>query len=95
VTQTTMSTFPCPFSHSGHLPEAVEMLPDGAISIETRGGKWVLRASQRLQARFEELLEGRKAGTLNQAESREYDAICDLDMALSWLNRLARDAQPG
>ena len=64
-----------------------------AISIEAEGGQWVLRASAKLQARFEQLLQRRKAGALDEAESREYEAICDLDTALSWLNRLARSAQ--
>ena len=53
----------------------------------------VLRASQRLQERFEELLAGRKAGTLSPEESQEYEAICDLDGVLSYLNRLARGAR--
>ena len=35
----------------------------------------------------------RKAGMLSPEEQREYAAICDLDTALSWLNRLARGAQ--
>jgi hypothetical protein len=41
----------------------------------------------------EALLAGRKAGTLTPEEAREYEAICDLDTALSWLNRLARGAR--
>jgi hypothetical protein len=53
----------------------------------------VLRASQPLQERFEALLARRKAETLSPEEAREYEAICDLDMALSWLNRLARGAR--
>jgi hypothetical protein len=93
VTQAIIGTSPCQFPHSGHLADRVELLPDGAISIEAEGGQWVLRASEKLQARFEQLLQRRKAGTLDQVESREYEAICDLDTALSWLNRLARNAQ--
>lgn len=93
MTQATIGTFPRQSPHSGHLTEGIELLPDGAISIEVVGGQWVLRASQKLQARFEQLLERRKAGALEPAEYREYEAICDLDTALSWLNRLARNAQ--
>ena len=93
MTRATIRTSACEFPHSGHLGEGVELLPDGAISIEVEGGHWVLRASQKLQARFEQLLERRKAGTLDPTENREYEAICDLDTALSWLNRLARNAQ--
>jgi len=68
----------------------VQMLPDGAVSLGAGEEGVVLRASERLQHRFEELLEKRKAGTLEAAEGREYEAICRLDDALSWLNRMAR-----
>lgn len=93
MTQATIDTSTSEFPLSALPTEEVELLPDGAISIDVEGRQWVLRASQKLQARFEQLLERRKAGTLNSAESREYEAICDLDAALSWLNRLARSAQ--
>ena len=52
-----------------------------------------LRASTALQNRFDMLLDKRKAGTLSAEEMHEYEAICDLDKALSWLNRLARSGQ--
>jgi hypothetical protein len=70
----------------------VQYLPDGAVSVESEGATLVLRASHPLQERFETLLDKRKAGTLSPEENREYEAICDLDSALSWLNRLARSA---
>jgi len=76
-------------------PEQVRLLPDGAVSVEARGGDLVLRASHQLQERFEELIERRKAGTLSGAENDEYEAICELDEALSWLNRLARSVRTG
>jgi len=94
VTQATRDASPRAFPAVGHLTERISLLPDGAISIGMEGSQWVLHASRRLQSRFEQLLEGRKAGALNPAELREYEAICDLDRALSWLNRLAREAQP-
>jgi hypothetical protein len=72
----------------------VQYLPDGAVSIDVEGSTLVLHASQKLQERFEMLLEKRKAGTLSPEEQREYAAIGDLDTALSWLNRLARGARP-
>lgn len=68
----------------------VQLLPDGAVSVEAHDRHLVLRASGRLQQRFEELLEKRKAGELTATENREYEAICQLDDALTWLNRLAR-----
>ena len=68
----------------------VASLPDGAVSIEIQDEKIVLRASQQLQQRFEELVERRKNAILTAAESKQYDAICDLDDVLSWLNRLMR-----
>ena len=71
----------------------VRSLPDGAISVDIEGAILVLHASKKLQERFELLLDKRKAGTLSPQEQREYTAICDLDTALSWLNRLARGAQ--
>ncbi len=77
-------------------PEArawVRSLPDGAISVDIEDATLVLHASKKLQERFELLLEKQKAGTLAPQEQHEYAAICDLDLALSWLNRLARVAQ--
>lgn len=71
----------------------LKLVPDGAISIETDGTNVVLRASRRLQVRFERLLERHKHGELTEAEEEELQAIEQLDAALSWLNRLAR--QPG
>jgi hypothetical protein len=73
--------------------EWVQYLPDGAVSIDIEGTTLVLHASQKLQERFETLLAGRKAGTLSPEETREYEAISDLDTALSWLNRLVRGAR--
>lgn len=70
----------------------VPYLPDGAISVDIEDTTFVLRASQKLQERFERLLDKRKAGSLSPEEQREYTAICGLDTALSWLNRLARTA---
>jgi len=73
--------------------EWVQYLPDGAVSVAIEGSALVLRASNKLQERFETLLARRKAGTLSPEETREYAAICDLDTALSWLNRLIRGAR--
>ena len=70
--------------------EWVHFLPDGAVSVERQGDRLVLRASQQLQQRFEDLLERRKSATLSAEESEQYDAICELDDTLSWLNRLIR-----
>jgi hypothetical protein len=71
----------------------VQALPDGAVAVDTEGTTLVLRASHTLQERFETLLARRKAGTLSPQETREYEAVCALDTALSWLNRLARGAR--
>ena len=65
-------------------------MPDGAVSVQTENSTLVLRASRKLQERFEELLAGRKSGTLSVEENQEYEAICGLDEVLSWLNRLVR-----
>jgi len=71
----------------------VQYVPDGAVSVAVEGSTLVLKASNALQERFEALLAKRKAGTLSVEETREYQAICDLDTALSWLNRLARGSR--
>jgi hypothetical protein len=71
----------------------VRDLPDGAISLDIEASTVVLRASSKLQDRFDVLLDKRKRGVLSPQETREYEAICDLDKALSWLNRLARGAR--
>lgn len=76
-------------------PEAhawVHDLPEGAISVDIEDATLVLRASKNLQERFEGLLDKWKVSALSPDEQREYAAICDLDTALSWLNRLARGA---
>lgn len=99
VFSVTESAMIQPASHSqplsGLTEEFAQRLPDGAVSVELIGGDLVLRASGSLQKRFEELLERHKAGTLNQDEDGEYEAICQLDHALSWLNRLARTPRQG
>ena len=71
----------------------LRLVPDGAISIETDRSSVVLRASRRLQTRFEDLLQRRKCGELTKTEEQELQAIDQLDAALSWLNRLARRPQ--
>ena len=80
---------------SGLDEELVQRLPDGAVSVETVDGDLVLRASGKLQQQFEQLLQRRKSGTLTPEEGELYEAICQLDHALSWLNRLARTPRQG
>jgi len=71
----------------------VQYVPDGAVSVAVEDSTLVLKASNALQERLETLLAKRKAGALSVEETREYQAICDLDTALSWLNRLARGSR--
>ena len=73
--------------------EWVRYFPDGAISLDIEASSVVLRASSKLQKRFDALLDKRKEEALSPEETREYEAICGLDKALSWLNRLARGAR--
>ena len=75
--------------------EWVKSVPDGAISISQQGDRFVLHASCTLQERFEDLVERRKAGLLTPAENEQYEAICELDDVLSWLNRLLRRQHRG
>jgi len=65
-------------------------LPDGAVSVEGDGEALLLKASNALQERFEALIERKKSALLTESEAEEYEAICELDNALSWINRLAR-----
>lgn len=76
-----------------HAPIWVQYVPDGAVSVAVEGTALVLKASNVLQERFETLLAKRKNGALSVEETREYQAVCDLDIALSWLNRLARGSK--
>ena len=73
----------------------IARLPDGAVSVETDGSHWKLRASQSLQDRLETLLERYKQSALSSDEDAEYRAICELDHFLSGFNRLARRLQQG
>jgi hypothetical protein len=84
-----------PPGFGGNSFDWVQCLPDGAVSVENIDGDLVLRASQKLQDQFEELLIKHKAGSLTAEESQQYDALCELDDALSWINRLARGAKSG
>jgi hypothetical protein len=84
----TMSRTVLPIDEAGLA--RLKLVPEGAISIETDGANVVLRASEQLQARFEDLFERRKRGEVTEPEEQELEAIDQLDTALSWLNRLAR-----
>ncbi len=95
VQENEMSQPPSPLAYLSATDshDWVRDLPDGAISLDVEASGVVLRASSTLQTRFDALLEKRKAGDLSPQETREYEALCDLDKALSWLNRLARGAR--
>jgi hypothetical protein len=90
MSQTTSQTDRLPFQNAHTW---IPYLPDGAVSVDLEGSTLVLRASNKLQKRFEKLLDKHKAGALSHDEKREYEAICDLDTALSWLNRLTRGSR--
>jgi hypothetical protein len=90
-----MSQTPSPVDQTPprHSHVWVQYVPDGAVSVTVEGTALVLKASNALQERFETLLAKRKDGTLSVEETQEYQALCDLDTALSWLNRLARGSK--
>lgn len=90
-----MSQTPSPVDQNStqHSHVWVQYVPDGAVSVAVEGTALVLKASNTLQERFETLLTKRKDGVLSVEETQEYQAICDLDTALSWLNRLARGSK--
>lgn len=84
-----------PTEFGGNSFDWVRFVPDGAVSVAKVEGSLVLRASEKLQQRFEDLLSRRKLGTLSPDECEQYEAICELDEALSWLNRLTRGVRTG
>jgi hypothetical protein len=88
-------TFGSPPGFGGDSIDWVQFVPDGAVSVQNVDGALVLRASEKLQSQFEELLAKQKAGLLTNDETDRYEAICELDDALSWINRLARGAKRG
>jgi hypothetical protein len=90
-----MSQTPSPVDQNSaqHSHVWVQYVPDGAVSVAVEGTALVLKASNAVQERFETLLTKRKDGVLSVEETQEYQAICDLDTALSWLNRLARGSK--
>ncbi|MBW3599438.1 MAG: hypothetical protein KY475_19475, partial [Planctomycetes bacterium] len=75
------SAFGSPAAFGGDSFVWVHALPDGAVSVEEIEGTLVLRASQKLQERFENLLAKRKSGSLSADEREAYQAICELDDA--------------
>jgi hypothetical protein len=95
LSEDAMSQTPSPTDQTTaqNLHVWVQYVPDGAVSVAVEDSTLVLKASNVLQERFETLLAKRKAGTLSDEETREYQAMCDLDIALSWLNRLARESR--
>ena len=89
----SQTPFPVDQTPAQHSHVWVQYVPDGAVSVAVEGTALVLKASNALQERFETLLAKRKNGALSVEETREYQAICDLDIALSWLNRLVRGSK--
>ena len=75
------------------LPRGYGVKCTNVLNPDLEDSTLVLKASNALQERFETLLAKRKAGALSDEETREYQAICDLDTALSRLNRLARGSR--
>jgi hypothetical protein len=80
-----------------HLPTLVKALPmDDAVRIEPCEGVPIFRATPRVQARIEDLLEKQTEEPLDEGEARELEAFEELDELLSLVNRLVRNAMaPG
>ena len=75
------------------LPRGYGVKCTNVLNPDLEDSTLMLKASNVVQERFETLLAKRKAGTLSVEEAREYQAMCDLDTALSWLNHLARGSR--
>ena len=76
-----------------HLPLKLHGLPkslpiEGAIRIELVEGVPIFRASERVQARIETLLDKQKDYALNPEEEQELDDYEELDDYLSLVNRI-------
>ena len=64
---------------------------DGAINIEIEEGTPVLRATNAIQERIEELLDKQRDSRLTEAEESELRQYEEIDDYLSFLNRLVRN----
>lgn len=64
---------------------------ENAVRIEVEEGFPVLRASDQVQARIEELLAKQREAPLSPDEEQELDRFEEVDDYLSLLNRLARN----
>lgn len=71
------------------LPQSLPL--EGAVTIDQHNGIPVLRASERVQSRIEELLAKQRGTRLNEAEERELDGYGEVDDYLSFLNRTVRN----
>ncbi len=74
----------------GGLPAT--MPKEGSVSLELVEGAPVFRASAKVQARIETLLDKQQIAQLNSAEERELDRYEEIDDYLSYLNRLVRSS---
>ncbi|MEA5471257.1 hypothetical protein [Spirulina sp. 06S082] len=81
----TFSTLP----KLDRLPASLPL--DGAVRLELEEGIPILRASNTVQNRIEELLEKQKATPLSSEEETELDCYEEIDDYLSFLNRTVRN----
>ena len=75
------------------MPTALPLtLPsDGAINLELEEGVLIFRASHSAQERIEDLLDKQKKVALTPDEEIELDRYEEIDVYLSYVNRLIRN----
>ena len=71
------------------LPKTLPL--EGAVTIDQHNGIPILRASESVQHRIEELLAKQRGTRLSEAEERELDSYEEVDDYLSFLNRTVRN----
>lgn len=76
-----------------YLPSLPHALPamEGAVTIDTQDGVPILRASETVQTRVEELLDKQHSARLTETEERELDRYEEVNDYLSFLNRTVRN----
>lgn len=72
-----------------NLPASLPL--DGAVRIELEAGVPIFRASERVQARIESLLQKQQEVPLSEAENQELDSYEEMDDYLSFVNRTLRN----
>lgn len=72
------------------LPQTLPL--QNAVELVLEQGVIIFRASPKIQAQVEELVDRQRSGALTPREERELDAYEEIDDYLSHVNRLIRNS---